>query len=207
MPAQYRREALPPRTCPGCGIVYQPSRVTHNYCTKACGKRAKYVPSGPYQGRPAIERCWEHIDQSAGLDACWPCTGATKPAGYGVISVRADDGGWTQTTMTRVILEWAEGRPLSVDEVAAHRCDNPSCCNPRHIFRATQSENLEDMRHKGRRERTGPAGGQLDEDAVREIRRLYATGAYSQQALADAYGVHQTGISNVVRRKGWAHIE
>lgn len=46
----------------------------------------------------------------------------------------------------------------------------------------------------------------LNDDAVREIRRLYATGEYSQMKLAGMFGVNQTGISEIVRGKKWAHV-
>lgn len=46
----------------------------------------------------------------------------------------------------------------------------------------------------------------LDDDAVREIRRLYATGEYPQTKLAGMFGIHQTGISEIIRRKKWAHV-
>ena len=47
----------------------------------------------------------------------------------------------------------------------------------------------------------------LTEDVVREIRRRYAQGGISQQALADEYGVSQSKISDAIHRKTWAHVE
>ena len=46
----------------------------------------------------------------------------------------------------------------------------------------------------------------VTEEQVREIRSLYAAGQHSQQSLADHYGLDQTGISLIVRRKSWAHV-
>ncbi len=46
----------------------------------------------------------------------------------------------------------------------------------------------------------------MTEQSVLEIRRLYATGEFSQQSLANKFGTEQTNISQIVRRKTWAHI-
>jgi len=62
------------------------------------------------------------------------------------------------------------------------------------------------MRLKGRRKRTGPPGGQLDPEAVRQIRARYAAGGVSQQILAAEYGVNQRTVSSVIRRKIWQHV-
>jgi DNA invertase Pin-like site-specific DNA recombinase len=46
----------------------------------------------------------------------------------------------------------------------------------------------------------------LSEDIVREIRRLYATGEFTQQELALRFGVSKHTISLIVRRKIWKHV-
>lgn len=78
------------------------------------------------------------VDRSAGPDGCWPWTGVRLPRGYGFFSV---DGRNVYTH--RYALERATG-PLAAGEVARHKCDNPSCCNPAHLERGSQSENIRD---------------------------------------------------------------
>lgn len=46
----------------------------------------------------------------------------------------------------------------------------------------------------------------MTEQTVLEIRRLYETGKFSQQSLADKFGINQTNVSQIVRRKTWTHI-
>lgn len=46
----------------------------------------------------------------------------------------------------------------------------------------------------------------VTEDQVREIRSLYATGDYSQEALGKRYGMKQTTVSQIILRKSWPHI-
>lgn len=98
------------------------------------------------------------------------------------------------------------------DKLVCHKCDNPSCVNPTHLFLGTYSDNNNDTSDKGRH-RSNPRIGvdakqsNLDENDVRRIRQLYAKGGISQTELAEAYGVSQVAISCIVRRKTWTHID
>ena len=105
---------------------------------------------------------------------------------------------------------------------ACHTCDNPSCLNPKHLFLATNAENVRDMCAKGRGafdelngRRTHPESAprgervvtsKLTNDKVREIRRLYAAGNVSQYSLAQRFGVTSPAINCVVLRKTWQHV-
>jgi hypothetical protein len=93
-----------------------------------------------------------------------------------------------------------------------HSCDNPSCCNPSHIFAGTQADNLADMTAKGRRrwvahkgEKCGAA--RLLTDQVIEIRRAYDAGEGSQRALARKHGCAQATIGRVLNRDTWKHVQ
>jgi hypothetical protein len=101
---------------------------------------------------------------------------------------------------------------------ALHHCDNPPCVRPDHLFLGTQSDNMLDAIHKGRRPAVppGPPGGplrgehirssRLTAPGVRAIRERYAVGGVTQDALAAEYGVTQATISHIVLRKSWRHI-
>lgn len=92
--------------------------------------------------------------------------------------------------------------------VIRHTCDNPLCCNPRHLIPGTQADNVRDMVERGRR---GDSSGErnpkarLTWDDVRRIRRMYADGMRGkrQQDVADEYGVTQTTISGILRGVTW----
>lgn len=87
-----------------------------------------------------------------------------------------------------------------------HRCDNPRCVNPEHLFLGDQTQNMADMVVKGRQPRVrGSRNGnsKLTEDEVRSIR---SAEGLTHQALADKFGVGQPLITMIRNRKIWSHI-
>ncbi len=68
-----------------------------------------------------------------------------------------------------------------------HSCDNPSCCNPKHLRVGTNYDNVRDRQSKNRQAKGVTHGRhKLSEGDVREIKKLYATGNYTQQELSDS---------------------
>lgn len=99
--------------------------------------------------------------------------------------------------------------PIPAGMVVCHRCDNPPCVNPDHLFLGTQIDNMRDRSKKGRgNHRKGSRHGRakLTEQDVRVIRSRYATGDWKQSDLAAEYGVSQPLIGHIVRRVTWRHI-
>lgn len=93
------------------------------------------------------------IDRSGGPDACWTWTGARlkrKCGEYGVVWVEGK-----AKKAHRVVWEAAFGRIPDATPMVLHRCDNPPCCNPAHLFLGTSTDNARDRDQKGRR-RGGP---------------------------------------------------
>jgi hypothetical protein len=85
-----------------------------------------------------------------------------------------------------------------------HRCDNPSCVNPLHLFLGTHADNMDDRQSKGRQ----PHGesmhwAKLSNHKVQEIRGV---GGKTQYEIADMFGVHQSTVSRILRRKNWICI-
>lgn len=182
----------------------------------------------PGFGVPAEERFEAKVDRSGGPDACWPFTASRNEDGYG--------GFWDgerRVKAHRFAWELAHG-PIPDGLDVLHHCDNPPCCNSesdKHLFLGTNADNIADMVAKGRwespdrprqrstgerhgsvthpeRVRRGAEHGmsKLTEDAVRQIRALYAVGDTTQDALATRFGVHQTTVGVIVRRAKWGHI-
>lgn len=89
-----------------------------------------------------------------------------------------------------------------------HRCDNPKCVNPEHLFLGSQTDNMNDMWDKGR-SRPGVSHGsnhgmsKLTESQVKEIRESKEAGT----AIAKRFGMSTTTIYDIRNRKIWKHLK
>lgn len=97
------------------------------------------------QGLTDYERFMSRVDTSGGPDACHPWIGSRADHGYGWFAT----GGRT-VRAHRWLLGYLRGNPLCPDEAACHRCDNPPCCNERHLYVGTRSANMRDRDDRGR---------------------------------------------------------
>ncbi len=136
---------------------------------------------------------------------CLEWRGYCNPYGYGEIRI----GGKLYKTH-RYAFELAHG-PIPEGLVICHRCDNPPCCNPEHLFLGTHADNHADCIQKGRA-RYNPLRGEestsaiLAAENVITIRAQYAAGRATQTELARKYGVTQSTIWLIVHNKKWRHV-
>lgn len=147
-------------------------------------------------------RFWSRVDRGVGRDDCWAWLGSKNgPDGYGGINVTrtARDGrryrGPEYTHRYAYLLtHGAIPDGMSV----LHRCDNPICVNPSHLFLGTQADNMKDAAAKGRLHVPRPRGQKLSAAQLREIDALYAGGA-TQVAIATHLGVSKGFVSLYLR--------
>lgn len=139
-------------------------------------------------------------------EECWPWKGPKAPQGYG----RCPKGLPERSGLAhRAAYAYANGE-LPGAKWVLHRCDNPPCCNPAHLFLGDSMSNVRDMDRKGRRVSTphlGSANGfaKLNESQVLEIRRRVAAGERIP-TLAAEYGITRNNIYYIRDRKAWAHL-
>lgn len=151
--------------------------------------------------RPPEERFWEKVD-IRGPDECWEWKASRYPNGYGKFQLLAG-----AALAHRVAWMLTHGE-IPTDMCICHHCDNKLCCNPSHLFLGSYADNMADAALKGRTARgTRNSHAKLDETKVRRILRLWATGGYTQQGLADMFGVTQANISYIVLRKTWMWLD
>lgn len=146
-----------------------------------------------------LVRFWSKV-QIGAEDECWEWR--SPLIGRPVFSWRGQD-----FVAARAAYELAIG-PLSPSLFACHSCDNGQCVNPRHLFPGTLQENKADHVAKGlhaRGERLKRSS--LTADKVREIRRRYAAGGISQEALGREFGVCQAAVGQIVHKRVWQHVE
>lgn len=168
--------------------------------------RVDYTPS-------TIIRFWAKVRKT---DTCWLWAGYTTASGYGMLKVRIN-GHVYQVLAHRIAYELAFGL-IAEGRFICHHCDTPPCVRPDHLFDGTPADNSRDMARKGRQrngaqicperqargERINTA--QLTAASVVEIRQMYAAGSWTQYTLAAHFGVSQTAIGDILRRKTWRHI-
>lgn len=147
-----------------------------------------------------IRHFWDRVDTSGGPGSCWEWQ-RCRVRRYGALS-----WGGKPIRAHRLAWELTNG-PVPPGLHVLHRCDNPPCCNPNHLFLGTHQENHADMVAK-RRHAHGEKDGRaiLRAPQVITIRALYATGRWTQAALAEAYGVDRSTIGYIIRRRLWRHV-
>ena len=130
------------------------------YCSRKCMVIAK---SG---SDDLAEAFWLKVDKSAGPDGCWLYTGFRKWDGYGWLA-RKFPGDAKPRYLTAHRYSWmlTHGEPPKGIQVL-HRCDNPPCCNPSHLWLGTHQDNHADKSAKGR-VRTRHSKDLLHPDRVR----------------------------------------
>ncbi len=95
--------------------------------------------------------------------------------------------------------------PLKNGECALHKCDNPACIRPDHLFAGTYSENNLDAVKKGRWVQGHPRWPRIVLNAVlaRTIREEYATGTITQRGLSEKYGINPKTLCSLIIGQSW----
>lgn len=133
-------------------------------------------------------------------DECSEWTGGRR-ANYGRFQYRGKS-----LAAHRVAWEVYHKRKIPQGMCVCHRCDNPPCVNPQHLFLGTREENTADMVAKDRQQRgEGINHAKLTADRVVEARKLAREGHHYWD-LAERYSVGNTTIRYAVTGKTWKHI-
>lgn len=168
-------------------------------------------------------RFWAKVDRSGGPDACWMWTASKNKTGYGGFRL-----GRKMPLSHRAAWVIANGQIPHDGSYhgicVCHRCDNPPCCNPAHLFLGTNAENVADKTAKKRN--NSPLGdahksrlypekrprGELHGRAkltaaqIVAIREMYKDDKISMTAIADQFHVSNVLISKIIKRKIWQHV-
>lgn len=154
--------------------------------------------------QPLKERFWSKVN-IRGDDECWPWMASVrnKKEGYGAFWLNGK-----HQPSSRVVLI-LDGR-FKDGLQALHRCDNPSCCNPLHIFLGTSQENNADKVTKNRHAFGSKNGySKLTEEQAAFIKSKVPMDGKPhpglRQGMADKFGVSVSCINDVVTRR-WRHI-
>jgi hypothetical protein len=151
--------------------------------------------------RSPTERFWDHVRKTEG---CWFWT-AAKAGGYGQFSLR--HALRIQSHRYAWLLEYG---PIPEGVLVLHKCDEPLCVRPEHLFLGSHSDNSRDAFTKGRR--TQPNHGQLIGErngraklTADQVRAVHAS-KNSGRKLARELGVTAGAIHHIRQGRSWRHL-
>ncbi len=128
-----------------CSFCRKPTRSAKTVC-RSCRTWAAQAQ----RRQRKIDHFWERVDQTGGPDACWPWTGYIHPNGYGWVTWQSRREG-THRVAWALAADDEIPRGKAKDALyVIHSCDNPPCCNPKHLRRGTQADNMHDRDSRGR---------------------------------------------------------
>lgn len=203
-----KRAALPTLVCAWCAAAFERGyRISATraqnpqFCSTSCrvSARKKLATDS------LSSRFWQRVDKRS-EDECWPWTGRFAANGYGVF-----DHSNRPNVASRFSYELSNGPIGDAEKFVCHKCDNPKCVNPSHLWLGTHQQNMDDAKNKGRTAKGNGLRGssvntsKLDAAKVREI-KVSTTPA---KTLARKFGVSKTAIYMIRNGKnwGWLNVE
>lgn len=155
-----------------------------------------------------IDRFWTKVNKSPGLGPkgdCWEWTSSISK-GYGQLGAGGRQG--RNLRAHRFSWELHYGN-IPLDKVVCHKCDNPPCVRPEHLFLGTRAENRKDMFFKGRGNipfgiRNG--NSKLTEFKVKVIKEEVDRET-NRKFLCELFGITNGLIAKIIHKKVWSYVQ
>lgn len=147
-----------------------------------------------------LERFWSKVDKR-GEDECWNWIKFKDKDGYGNLTFRQKS---YPAHRFAYYLEFGE---YDDNCFVCHKCDNPSCVNPNHLFLGDSKTNVAD-RHIKNRDAIGSKIGtsKLLESEVSEIMRLYFNKLMKIKDIAKKFNINKSTIERIISGERWGHV-
>ena len=187
--ASAARRTWPDRDCAKCGKTFRTRPGKVKYCSDACYRKGRFGDSDE-------DRFWAKVEKT---DGCWLWKGCLSRFGYGTFLFRGKG-----ELAHRVA--WAITHGAPPEQCLLHRCDNPACVRPDHLFPGTQKDNALDREMKGRGgDKSAPKAPDFTPDQVRRIRELSSSGVPGTQ-IASQFGVSPLRVYFVIGRRTYKNV-
>jgi len=126
-----------------------------------------------------------------------------KNSSYGGFQLKS----YTNVYAHRFSWEYFNG-PIPVGLQVLHKCDNPLCINPNHLFLGTNDDNVKDKVSKNRQTKGSKNGcpSLTEEDVENMITKIYTSEFSSIKQISQIYKVDRSIISNILLGKAWTHV-
>lgn len=147
------------------------------------------------------QRFYRYIETDPNT-GCWEFIGTRNKRGYGVFTFENKKVPAHRFSYQIHVGNIPEGR------LVLHKCDNPPCVNPEHLFIGTQFDNMRDMVQKGRNANTKGTNNpraSIYDDSVIQIRDLWDTGA-SIKEIAIHFMIPKSTVRNIISNVTWKHL-
>jgi len=142
---------------------------------------------------------WKSVDIK-GDNECWNWKQCCDTGGYGHFNSKRK-----MFLSHRFAYEDKIGS-IPAGKLVCHKCDNPKCCNPSHLFIGSNRDNRQDASKKGRITGGGYKLTPAILSMVLDIRQLALSGI-SQQKIADKYKLSQAAVSMIINRRSYRDIK
>jgi len=149
-----------------------------------------------------IDRFWSKVDKKS-ENECWNwLAGIKTKGGYGGFYINQIKNTASCHKISFILEHNFDWEDLTKGIVVRHSCNNPQCVNPKHLKLGTCKDNSQDMVKAG----NSMAGiknrkSKLNNKEVKEIRKKWITGKYTQRQLADQHNMTDSSISAIVNNK------
>lgn len=152
--------------------------------------------------RPGVRERFElYLPSPRESEECWPWQGHCHKRGYGRFHVANRVGEYPLSRFAHRIAWQIYHGPVPYGLKVLHKCDNPPCVNPSHLFTGTGSDNSQDMVSKGR----GPAQQIKADLAARliEALALHRQGVISISQIARDFSVQRRSVQRINEGRAW----
>ncbi len=184
------------------GTLFSDKRPTHPQGTKGDPHRLTMPESKQAKILQDRSSFWSRVELRE-PNQCWHWRGGCDK-GYGRFYSR-HLGGYVRAHRAAWILTHG---PLSAGIVVCHDCDTPACVNPKHLFIGSSKDNVDDAMAKGRMKNyrgEKHINSKLTRFEVVEVRRLCAA-KVDQRLIGRMFRIGQATVSDIYKRRSWAHI-